>query len=346
MASEKLGCAVFAITAVILALSSLNLFNTQENFTDVSYFGAVQPKAAPNMQAAQPAVVQHQVAHAQPAARPPMLMQQQVAHAQPVARPQMMMQQQVAQQQVARAPMMMQQPASSNVIQKYTSAPSLSSATALENYQDSLVMNVGTSVEDVNKSGAQYYLNLQNYLNPGVDNLELAQNISARPIVGGVPLPGAAEYYSNNVGDGFVSNLGELNGQYYPSVNYSNDRAMQLSNCAKDLPMFAASSLLPKPSVNADNNALSQSAARALAAFTALSPAEQIGAITSNGTPYSKTSDYRALDQISTNNMQTPMFGASPALYIPPTYGQVNSYTDQAAPSGLVNALPPPYANM
>jgi hypothetical protein len=100
--------------------------------------------------------------------------------------------------------------------------------------------------------------------------------------------------------------------------------------------MFAASSLLPKPSVNADNNALSQSAARALAAFTALSPAEQIGAITSNNTPYSKTSDYRALDQISLNNMQTPMFGASPALYISPSYGQVQSSSDRAGPSGFV----------
>ena len=99
--------------------------------------------------------------------------------------------------------------------------------------------------------------------------------------------------------------------------------------------MFAASSLLPKPSVNADNNALSQSAARALAAFTALSPAEQIGAITSNNTPFSKTSDYRALDQITTQNMVTPIFGASPALYIPPTFGQVNASTDQAGPSGL-----------
>jgi hypothetical protein len=282
MANEKLGCAIFAITAVMLALSSLNIFNTQEKFTEV-----MPPQSGSTVQNQAP-----------------------------------------------------------NFIQKYTTAPTLTSATALENYQDNLIMNVGTSVEDVNKSGAQYYLNLQNYLNPSIDNLELAQNISSRPIVGGVPLPGAAEYYSNNLGDGFVSNLGQLTGQYFPSVNYQNNRAMQLSNCAKDLPMFAASSLLPKPSVNADNNALSQSAARALAAFTALSPSEQIGAITSNGTPYSKTSDYRALDQISTNNMQTPMFGASPALYIPPTFGQVNSLTDQSAPSGFVTAAPPSYRNM
>jgi len=218
---------------------------------------------------------------------------------------------------------------------RYTGAPSLTAATNLEQYQDSVVMNVGTSVEDVNKTGAQYYMNLQTYLNPSIDNLELAQNISARPTMGGVPLPGAANFYSNSLGDGFTDNLGHLGNMAFPPVSYKNDRAAQLSACATNLPMFAASSLLPKPSVNADNNALSQSAARALAAFTALSPVEQIGSITSNKTPYSKTSDYRALDQIATSSMQTPMFGASPALYIPPSFGQVNSATDQSAPSGL-----------
>jgi hypothetical protein len=269
MANEKLGCAVFAIAAVILALSSLNIFN-QEKFT------AVEGSPANGF-------------------------------------------------------------GNQNNITKLTTAPTLSSALDMEGYQESLVVNNGTSIEDVNKAGAQYYMNLQNYLNPSIDNLQLAQNISAMPIMGGVPLPGAAEYYGNNVGDQYVSNLGQLNGSYYPSVNYSNDRAEQLSQCAKDLPMFAASSLLPKPSVNADNNALSQSAARALAAFTALSPAEQIGAITSNGTPYSKTSDYRALDQISTMSMQTPIFGASPALYIQPSFGQVQSNTNMSGPSGLTN---------
>ena len=227
--------------------------------------------------------------------------------------------------------------ASANVDPRYTGAPSLTSANDLEQYQDSVVMNVGTSVEDVNKTGAKYYLNLQNYLNPSINNLELAQNVSARPIMAGVPLPGASHFYKNSIGDGFTDNLGHLGGMAFPPVSYQNDRAAQLSQCAKDLPMFAASSLLPKPSVNADNNALSQNAARALAAFTALSPAEQIGAITSNNTPYSKTSDYRALDQISMQNMQTPMFGASPALYIPPSYGQVQSSSDRAGPSGLTN---------
>ena len=151
----------------------------------------------------------------------------------------------------------------------------------------------------------------------------------------GVPLPGASSTYKNSPGDGFVDNLGHLGGLTFPSVNFQNDRASQLSQCAKDLPMFAASSLLPKPSVNANNNALSQSAARALAAFTALSPVEQIGAITSNNTPYSKTSDYRSLDQIDYSNFQTPMFGAASAGGIPPTYGQVNSQNDRSGPSGF-----------
>jgi hypothetical protein len=225
--------------------------------------------------------------------------------------------------------------ADNNFVPKYTAAPSLSSANDLETYQDNIVMNVGTSVEDVNKTGARYYTNLQNYLNPSIDNLELAQNVSSRPIMAGVPLPGASSFYKNSIGDGYTDNLGHLGSMAFPPVSYQNDRAAQLSQCAKDLPMFAASSLLPKPSVNADNNALSQSAARALAAFTALSPAEQIGAITSNNTPFSKTSDYRALDQITTQNMVTPIFGASPALYISPTFGQVNASTDQAGPSGL-----------
>lgn len=222
-----------------------------------------------------------------------------------------------------------------NVATRMTGANSLSSANDLEKYQDSIVMNIGTSVEDVNKTGAQYYLNLQNYLNPSIDNLELAQSISSRPTMAGVPLPGAASFYKNSIGDGYTDNLGHLGGMAFPPVSYQNDRASQLAQCAKDLPMFAASSLLPKPSVNADNNALSQSAARALAAFTALSPAEQIGAITSNNTPYSKTTDYRALDQISIQNMQTPMFGSASALYTPTTFGQVSSTTNQAAASGF-----------
>jgi hypothetical protein len=260
MANEKLGCAIFAIAAVLLAMSTMNIFN-KESFTEIER---------------------------------------------------------------------------QNIVPRYSGGPSLNATMDLENYQDSVVMNVGTSVQDVNKAGAKYYLNLQNYLNPSIDNLELAQNISARPVMAGVPLPGASSFYKNNLGDGYVNNLGYLGNQVCPSVSYQNDRASQLSQCAKDLPMFAASSLLPKPSVNANNNALSQSAARALAAFTALSPVEQIGAITSNNTPYSKTSDYRALDPINWNNYVDPIFQGSSALGISPSFGQVVSSTDRTGPSGFI----------
>ena len=258
-----LGCTIFTISAIILALSTMNIFNKQEKFTEI---------AAP----------------AQP-----------------------------------------------NITSRYTPGPSLSAANDIENYQDSIVMNNGSSTEDVNKNGAKYYENLQNYLNPSIDNLELAQNISARPTKAGIPLPGAGDYYKNNLGDGYVDNLGRLGGNTFPPVAYSNERADQLSQCAKDLPMFAASSLLPKPSVNADNNALSQSAARALAAFTALSPVEQIGAITSNNTPYSKSSDYRALDPIPPSNMIQSVFYSSPATYTSTVYGQVNSTTGTSGASGM-----------
>jgi len=267
MASDNFGTMVFSISAIILAMSTLSIFNNQENF------GAVQGS----------------------------------------------------------------NPADVNVVPRYTSGPSLSSAANLEGYQDSIVMNTGTSVEDINKSGARYYLNLQNYLNPSIDNLELAQNISSRSIQGGVPLPGASSFYRNNLGDGYMNNVGHLGGMAFPPVAYQNDRAAQLSQCAQNLPMFAASSLLPKPSVNADNNALSQSAARALAAFTALSPVEQIGGITSDGTPYSKTSDLRALDQIPMSNIITPVFGAASSLYSSPTFGQVQSGSNLPGPSGLTN---------
>jgi len=260
MQGEKLGSVIFAISAIVLAMATLNTFSKEE-------FSEVAP--------------------------------------------------------------------AQNVIPRYTGAPTLDAAQNMETYQDKIVMNVGTGMDDVNKAGARYYLNLQNYLNPSIENLELAQNISARPIMGGGSLPGASSTYRNDLGDGYTNNLGHLGGSSYPAVSYQNDRAAQLSQCAKDLPMFAASSLLPKPSVNADNNALSQSAARALAAFTALSPVEQIGAITSNNTPYSKSSDYRALDPINFNNYIDPVFQASSALGISPSFGQVNSATERTGPSGL-----------
>jgi hypothetical protein len=217
---------------------------------------------------------------------------------------------------------------------RYSSGPSLQTTQDIQNYQREVVVNTGTSADSINKMGADYYSKLQNYLNPSNSNLELAQNIYSGNIQGGVVTPGASSSYSNVKGDGYVDNLGYLNGSAFPSVAYSNDRASELSKCAKDLPMFAASSLLPKPSTNADNNALSQSAARALAAYTALSPVEQIGAITSINTPYSKTSDIRAIEQIPRNSMQTPLFNSASSTYIPPTYGQVQSSTDLSGPSG------------
>ena len=71
MPGEKIGCVVFAIAAVVLAMSTLNVFNTNKEG-----FGAVRT------------------------------------------------------------------PASRNVIPKYASGPNLSSASSLENYQDSMVMNI------------------------------------------------------------------------------------------------------------------------------------------------------------------------------------------------------------
>lgn len=210
---------------------------------------------------------------------------------------------------------------------------------AIENYQRNIVQNVGTSVDDVNQQGSMYYTNLQNFLAPGRQNLELASNISSRPVQGGINLPGAAESYTDNLGNGYVSYLGHLKGQgAFPPVAYENDRAAQLSKCAKDLPMFAASSLLPKPSSNADNNALAQSAARALGAFTNLSPVEQIGAITSTNLPLNKVGEFRAPPQISQQTIMknsTPMFYSSPALYISPTYGSFNSTTGAAGPNNV-----------
>ena len=258
MASENLGPSIFALSALILAVSAFNVLNKREDFTETE-------------------------------------------------------------------------------VDKYSSGPSLEDTLALENYQNSVVMNIGTSPDQVNRMGAQYYANLQNYLNPSMGNLQLAQNISSLPIMGGRNLPGASSSYTNVNGNGYTDNLGYLDGSAFPPVAYANDRASQLSKCAKDLPMFAASSLLPKPSANADNNALSQSAARALAAYTALSPVEQIGAITSINTPYSKTSDFRALDQIPISSMQTALFNTSPSTYVSPTFGQVNNLTDRAGPSGYAN---------
>jgi hypothetical protein len=94
--------------------------------------------------------------------------------------------------------------------------------------------------------------------------------------------------------------------------------------------MFAASSLLPKPSVNADSNALSQSAARALSAFTNLSPVEQVGAITRTGhLPYGSTTSERPPPSILKQNVFVPVFNASPFAEAPASYGNFNSTTLQ-----------------
>jgi hypothetical protein len=218
---------------------------------------------------------------------------------------------------------------------RLSSGPSLEATKNLQNYQNSVLVNTGTSGDQINQMGANYYSTLQNYLNPSMQNLQLAQNVYSGEIMGGSTQGGSTSSYSDSLGNGYVDNLGYLNGDSFPPVAYSNDRASELSKCAKDLPMFAASSLLPKPSTNADNNALSQSAARALSAYTALSPVEQIGAITSINTPYSKTSDVRALNPIPQSSMLTPLFNASSSTYISPTYGQVVASTDKVGPSGL-----------
>jgi len=257
MANNNLGCSIFAISAIILAISTLALFkNQQEKFTEIA----------------------------------------------------------------------------ESVTPTFTPGNSLVNTQALENYQDTIRMNIGTSTAQVNKMGAQYYLNLQNYLNPSQQNLELASNISAKSITAGVTLPGAAESYTLSDGTGYVNNLGQLNSRpgqgivEFAPVAYSNERASQLSKCAKDLPMFAASSLLPKPSSNADNNALSQDAARALAAWTNLSPVEQIGALTSIGNlPFGTTVSERPIPLISQSNLAIPLFNSSPFAGGPPAYGSFNS---------------------
>ena len=100
MSTDNLGCTIFAISAVILAISTFNVFDKQEKFTEVE-----------------------------------------------------------------------------DTVVRNSPGPSFQSTVKLEEYQNRVVMNVGTSVENVNKIGAEYYLNLQNYLNPSIQNLELAQNI-------------------------------------------------------------------------------------------------------------------------------------------------------------------------
>jgi hypothetical protein len=218
-------------------------------------------------------------------------------------------------------------------IQKNFSGSTLADTQALQNYQDSLMVNSNTSIADINDMASNYYSVLQNYLNPTPLNLELAQNISSGSIVPGSTVTGESSSYSDSNGGGYIDNLGYLGKNVYPPVAYGNDRSAELSSCAKDLPMFAASSLLPKPSTNADNNALSQDAARALAAFTALSPVEQIGGITSIKTPYSKLTDIRAIDPIEKDKMLNVPFNGASSYGTTTTFGSVNA-AGQNVPNG------------
>ena len=126
MSSDNLGCTIFAIAAVILAISTFNVFDKQEKFTEVEENKAI----------------------------------------------------------VRNSP-----------------GPSFQANVKLEEFQNRIVMNTGTSVQNVNKIGATYYANLQNYLNPSIQNLELAQNISANRIMAGSPMPGAATSYSKHLGN-------------------------------------------------------------------------------------------------------------------------------------------------
>lgn len=196
----------------------------------------------------------------------------------------------------------------------------------LQNFPTQVRVNDMTTTGDISNMVSSYYSNLQNYLTPSMANLQLIQNVNPGIITPGETGTNNINNYLNELGDGFSSNIGFLNGVSYPPVSYGDARADKLSKCAKELPMFAASSLLPKPSTNSNNNALSQSAARALAAFTALGPVEQIGAITSDGSVYSKISDLRALPQIQST--QSAMFYTTPNTTV--GYGQV-----QMGPDGV-----------
>ena len=218
-------------------------------------------------------------------------------------------------------------------IQRNFSGPTLQDTQSLQNYQNELNVNNNTSINQINDMASKYYSILENYLNPTPMNLELAQNINSNSISPGANIPGAAHSYSDMNGNGYMDNLGYLGNNVYPPVAYPNERYDELSNCAKDLPMFAASSLLPKPSTNADNNALSQDAARALSAYTALSPVEQIGGITSIKTPYSKLTDIRAIDPINNSKMIDVPFNGSSSYGTTTTFGSVNA-NGQNVPNG------------
>jgi len=170
-----------------------------------------------------------------------------------------------------------------------TAGPSERATEAVQKYQDNLSVDVATTPEDVLQRGAEYSDAVLAYTNPSGVNLELASN---QPM-SGLNAPGKCDYYGDSTtGNGYMNYCGELGGKSYPPVDYAG-RDQKLSQCAKDLPMFAASSLLPKASPNADTQELAQEAAQALAALTNLSPIEQFGAPTNFGLPQEVVSSER-----------------------------------------------------
>ena len=169
-----------------------------------------------------------------------------------------------------------------------TAGPSERATEAIQNYQQDVTVDVATTPEDVLQRGAQYSDAVLAYTNPSRVNLELASN---QPITG-LNAPGKCDYYGDSTtGNGFMNYCGELGGKSYPPVDYAG-RDQKLSQCAKDLPMFAAS-FFPKASPNADTQELAQEAAQALAALTNLSPIEQFGAPTNFGLPQEVVSSER-----------------------------------------------------
>jgi hypothetical protein len=200
-----------------------------------------------------------------------------------------------------------------------TSGPSVKATEAVQNYQGNITMDVASTPEDVLQRGAEYSDAVLAYTNPSNVNLELASNQPSS----GLNAPGKCTYYGNTTtGNGFVDYCGELGGNTYPPVDYPG-RDVKLSQCAKDLPMFAASSLLPKASPNTDTQELTQEAAQALAALTNLSPIEQFGAPTNFGLPQEVVSSERPAPPIA-DYLDRPLVAF-----------QQSSYANQRTDGGL-----------
>lgn len=210
-------------------------------------------------------------------------------------------------------------PAASTAKMVRSSGPSMRATEAVQNYQDNVTMDVASTPEDVLQRGAEYSDAVLAYTNPSSVNLELASN---QPMTG-LNAPGKCHYYGDSTtGNGFVDYCGQLGGKTYPAVDYPG-RDQKLSQCAKDLPMFAASSLLPKASPNADTQELTQEAAQALAALTNLSPIEQFGAPTNFGLPQEVVSSERPAPPIA-DYLDRPLVAF-----------QQSSYANQRVDGGL-----------